>query len=36
METQKVCFGPLIFKIENDCFLRPSQKYPPLWWIDNR
>ena len=36
MKTQKACFDPLISKIDNDCLLRPGQKYPPQWRIANR
>ena len=36
MKTQKAYCDPLIFKIDTDCLLRPSQKYTPLWRIHSR
>ena len=36
MKTQKACFDPQSSKTDNDCLLRPGQKYPPLWRIHSR
>jgi len=36
MKTQITVFQNLISRIDNDCSLRPSQKYTPQWHIHSR